>query len=235
MNAFCDVSKPKHRASSRYLSYGRAVSELIGAYSGVTIRRIAVSTMSNNVYLLTGQNGQILIDAADDAPAISELLRQGGQPTTAIITTHSHWDHARALAAIAKQTGARLLAGRADLLEIAEREQVGPIEPLDHLDHLVLSGLELDVISLRGHTPGSIALAIKTDDSTQLFTGDSLFADGVGNTWGDQQRFRSLISDVTERLFAVYPDDTLVHPGHGPSTSIGQERPNLAEWHMRGW
>jgi glyoxylase-like metal-dependent hydrolase (beta-lactamase superfamily II) len=67
------------------------------------------------------------------------------------------------------------------------------------------------------------------------FSGDSLFPGGVGNTQQDRQRFESLFADVVGRLFDVYPDDTIVHPGHGDPTTLGAERPHLAQWRERGW
>ena len=62
-----------------------------------------------------------------------------------------------------------------------------------------------------------------------------LFPGGVGNTWGDADRFAQLLADVTSRLFDPLPDETWVYPGHGGDTTIGAERPQLAEWRERGW
>jgi glyoxylase-like metal-dependent hydrolase (beta-lactamase superfamily II) len=93
------------------------------------------------------------------------------------------------------------------------------------------------VVHLRGHTPGSIALVWRGPEGAgvHVFTGDSLFPGGVGNTQKDPQRFASLIDDVEERLFGTLPDETWVYPGHGKDTTIGTERPHLAEWRDRGW
>ena len=93
----------------------------------------------------------------------------------------------------------------------------------------------LDVIALRGHTPGSVALALDDGDGrVHLFTGDSLFPGGPGKT-PDTEAFTSLMDDLEARVFDVYPDDTVVHPGHGDSTTLGAERPHLEEWRERGW
>ena len=97
----------------------------------------------------------------------------------------------------------------------------------------------LEVIAIAGHTPGSIALLY--DDSASegghphLFTGDSLFPGGVGNTFGDESAFQQLIDDVETKLFARLPDDTWFYPGHGNDSTLGVERPHLAEWRERGW
>lgn len=209
----------------------------------VVIRRIAVSEMDNNVYLVTARatGEQVLIDAAADADAIIRMLRESvadsPRPTrvTVIATTHRHPDHIRALAALAEHTGAALAAGADDADEIEQRTGVTIHTRLSDGDVLTDDGFELVAIALRGHTEGSIALAYEGDGPPHLFTGDSLFPGGVGNTNGDADRFVSLLGDVTARLFDRFPDDTFVHPGHGLGTTLGAERPHLAEWRERGW
>jgi glyoxylase-like metal-dependent hydrolase (beta-lactamase superfamily II) len=97
-------------------------------------------------------------------------------------------------------------------------------------------GFELEAIGLRGHTPGSVALLYRDSKGpAHLFTGDSLFPGGVGNTGQDPERFHRLLTDVTERIFDVLPDETVVHPGHGAGTTVGAERPQLEQWRARGW
>ena len=94
----------------------------------------------------------------------------------------------------------------------------------------------LEVIAIQGHTPGSIALLY--DDPSghpHLFTGDSLFPGGVGNTIGDATAFQQLIDDVETKIFGRLPDDTWFYPGHGNDSTLGVERPHLAEWRARGW
>ena len=94
----------------------------------------------------------------------------------------------------------------------------------------------LEVIHLVGHTPGSIALLYRDPDGTaHLFTGDSLFPGGVGNTERTPDGFTSLINDVERKLFDRLPDDTWFYPGHGKDSTLGAERPHLAEWRARGW
>jgi len=216
---------------------------MVATMPGVTIRRVAVSSFDNNVYLLTSRTSgrQILIDAADDPDAIKAMLADaagdGPAPRVAmIVTTHSHHDHVRALAALAAQTGAVVVAGREDAAEITALTGVVVDRPVDHGDTIGVDGIELAVIGLRGHTPGSIALAYaEPGQAVALFTGDSLFPGGVGNTWNEPDRFASLIEDVTERVFARYDDDTAVRPGHGAPTTLGAERPHLGEWRARGW
>jgi glyoxylase-like metal-dependent hydrolase (beta-lactamase superfamily II) len=201
---------------------------------GLTIRKASVSEMDNNVYLLTcaTTGAQALVDAADDAPRILGLLQEGTGRLDLVVTTHQHWDHHRALAEVLAATSATSAAGAAD----ADALPVRPDRRLEHGDTLTFGDVTLDVIHLRGHTPGSIALAwTEPSGATHLFTGDSLFPGGVGNVNKDPERFASLLADVEERVFDRYDDRTWVYPGHGADTTLGAERPSLPQWRERGW
>jgi glyoxylase-like metal-dependent hydrolase (beta-lactamase superfamily II) len=198
----------------------------------LVITKLAVSEMSNNVYLLRCRrtDEQVLIDAADDAEAIMQLV--GADGLTRVITTHRHWDHHRALADVVRATGAETIAGAEDAAELP----VHVDRPVRDGDKIAVGACELEVIHLVGHTPGSIALLY--DDPTgapHLFTGDSLFPGGVGNTFGDADAFQSLIHDVSTKIFDRLPDETWFYPGHGNDSTLGDERPHLAEWRDRGW
>ncbi len=214
------------------------------ALPGVAIRTIAVGGMDNNVYLLTAAGGdQLLIDAAAEPEAIEALLASATDDADAprlryLLTTHSHHDHLGALAAVATaHPDAEVLAGDADADAITAATGVPVTRRLAHGDTIALGDLALDVIALRGHTPGSVAVVCTPPGApTQVFTGDSLFPGGVGNTGRDPQRFGSLFSDVVSRVFERYRrDDAVVWPGHGLPTTLGAERPHLAEWEARGW
>ncbi|NVM94141.1 MBL fold metallo-hydrolase [Arthrobacter wenxiniae] len=216
-------------------------TSLIHELPTVTVRRAVVSSMANNVYLLTNRESgaQILIDAADDAPAIRRLLRDAagdsGAPASLelVATTHRHWDHVRALADIAD--GIPTAAGRDDAAGIEAESGVVVGRLLGHGDVLEAGGTTLHAVHLRGHTPGSIAYVLADGGTTLIFSGDSLFPGGVGNTENDPQRFTSLLDDVQERLFGAYRDDAVVLPGHGSPTTLGSERASLPEWRARGW
>ncbi|MET1035721.1 MAG: MBL fold metallo-hydrolase [Arthrobacter sp.] len=210
----------------------------------LTIRKTSVSDMDNNVYLLTSKEtgAQVLIDAADDAPAIRSMLAESAGDSARpvrlalIATTHQHWDHIRALREMAEETGAPLAAGSEDADAIETGAGVRVDVRLDHGNLGNFDGFDLAAVHLRGHTPGSLAYVYRDPEGpAHIFSGDSLFPGGVGNTWKDPQRFSSLLRDVSERLFGVYADDTLVHPGHGGGTTLGAERPRLGEWEERGW
>ena len=202
---------------------------------GATIVKTSVGPMDNNAYLITcSETGEtLLIDAANDADTLIELIRSHAPNLALIVTSHQHWDHWQALTAVAEATGAPTAANPID----AEPLPVEPDRLLSHGDTVNVGKLSFDVIHLRGHTPGSIALALSgpaAGDVTQLFTGDCLFPGGVGKTWkpGD---FARLFDDVKARVFDVYPDSTVVYPGHGDDTTLGAERPHLGEWRERGW
>ena len=199
-----------------------------------TIRKMAVSEMSNNVYLVTctATGEQLLVDAADDPERCLALVAEGTGRLDHLVTTHRHWDHVRALEAVASATGATTYAGVDD----ADALPLAPDVRLHHGDVVTVGELELDVIHLRGHTPGSVALSWADPDGTaHLFTGDALFPGGVGNTKRPEQDFDALYRDVTERLFATHDDATWFYPGHGDDSTIGAERPHLEEWRARGW
>lgn len=200
----------------------------------LTIRKASVSEMDNNVYLLTCRTtgAQLLVDAADDAPRILALLQEGTGGLDLVVTTHQHWDHHRALAEVVAATGATTAAGEAD----APHLPVKPDQLLRQGDSVAFGEVRLDVVHLRGHTPGSVALAYEDPEGgTHLFTGDSLFPGGVGNTGQDPARFTALLDDVEHRVFDVYDDRAWVYPGHGGDTTLGAERPHLPEWRARGW
>lgn len=207
----------------------------------IEIRCLAVSEMDNRCYLLTGlESGrQLLIDAADDPQALLGMVSQHGDGSLdAVLTTHAHWDHTRALADVVAATDAITVAGADDAAAITEQRGVHIERRVHHDDILCDSAggpLTLACVGLRGHTPGSIAYVLQASDATLIFSGDSLFPGGVGNTDHDQGRFTQLLDDVTRRLFDVYPDDAIVLPGHGQSTTLGAERPHLDEWRNRGW
>jgi glyoxylase-like metal-dependent hydrolase (beta-lactamase superfamily II) len=130
-----------------------------------------------------------------------------------------------------ERTGAATAAGEAD----ADAVPVTPNIRLDHGDTVRVGDVELQVIGLRGHTPGSVALLYtESDGRPHLFTGDSLFPGGPGRTTTPDE-FTSLMDDLEGRVFDELPDETWVYPGHGKDTTLGTERPHLAEWRSRGW
>lgn len=206
---------------------GRPATRILPALS---ITKLSVGPMDNDCYILecraTGE--QLLIDAANDAERLVSLVPR----LATIVTTHQHADHWQALAQVVDATGARTVAHSLD----ADGLPLRPDVLVDQGDTVALGVLDLGVRHLRGHTPGSIALLYEPDDGRpHLFTGDCLFPGGPGNTQQDPGRFRQLMDDLEERVFGPLPDTTWVYPGHGDDTTLGAERPQLAEWRARGW
>jgi glyoxylase-like metal-dependent hydrolase (beta-lactamase superfamily II) len=196
----------------------------------LVISKLAVGPYQNNCYLLrcrsTGR--QLLIDAADEAPLLLDLIGPDGLET--VVTTHRHGDHWQALAAVVAATGAQTVAHPLDAPALPEPTTL----PVTDGDTVRVGGLSLAVIHLRGHTPGGIALLYDDPDGPpHLFTGDSLFPGGVGKT--TPETFPQLLADVTERVFDRLPDETWFYPGHGKDSTLGAERPHLTEWRARGW
>lgn len=219
----------------------------------VAIRSLVVSEMQNNVYLLTSKRDgrQVLIDAAAEFERIDEfvsaaagedagtrLTERGDQQVVALITTHSHWDHIRALPAAVQAFSPATYCGAPDAAAIAEQEGVQVQNLLQGGETLVFGDISLEVIALRGHTPGSVALVYQEagDEGSPvlIFTGDSLFPGGVGKT-DSPANFEQLLADVRERVFDEFDDNTVVLPGHGRHTTLGADRGNLDDWEKRGW
>jgi glyoxylase-like metal-dependent hydrolase (beta-lactamase superfamily II) len=204
-----------------------AVREL----DALAVTKLSVGPMDNNAYLLECRStgDLVLIDAANDADRLLALV--AGRPLGTVVTTHRHRDHWQALEEVVTATGARTCAGTDDAGAI-------PV-PSDRLltegDTVAVGDCSLRVVTLVGHTPGSVALVYEDPAGhPHLFTGDSLFPGGVGKTAGPDE-FRSLLDDVESKLFGVLPDETWFYPGHGDDSTLGAQRPAVAEWRSRGW
>lgn len=194
------------------------------------ISKLAVGPYDNNTFLLRcRQTGsQVLIDAAAEAPRLLDLV---GGSLDLVVTTHRHRDHWQALVDVVEATGAPTAAHPIDAPFL-------PVEPavlLNDGDTLMVGEVPLTIVHFQGHTPGSIALLFDDPEGPpHVFTGDCLFPGGVGKT-STPEEFDSLLNGVVEKIFDPLPDETWVYPGHGHDTTVGSERPHLAEWRERGW
>ena len=200
--------------------------------AGLTVTKRSVGgDWDNNAYLLrcTETGAQLLVDAANDAPRLLAMVGDAGLER--VVTTHRHHDHWQALASVVAATGARTAAGRDDAPGIP----VPTDEPLADGDEIRLGRCVLRVITLVGHTPGSIALRYdEPGTDPHLWTGDSLFPGGPGKTAGPAE-FTILMDDLEAKVFGPLPDGTWVYPGHGDDTTLGVDRPQLPTWRARGW
>lgn len=198
---------------------------------GLRITKLAVGPMENNAYFLRCANtgDTLLIDAAAEHDRLLETRDDGLLIT--IVTTHQHPDHWQALEAMVGITQPNVLAHPDD----ASGLPIPVTETVDDGDAISFGDASVEVIHLRGHTPGSIALLYTGDpERPHLFTGDSLFPGGPGKTTSPEN-FTSLMDDLEAKVFSRLPDETWVYPGHGNDTTLGAERPHLGEWRARGW
>ena len=196
----------------------------------VRIRKLSVSEMDNNVYVVscTATGRSLLIDVADRAPRLLEALED--TDPVAAVQTHGHWDHIRAWDGV-------VAAG----IAIWGHAQDAPLfpAPLDRSltdgEVLTVGELAIEVLHVPGHTPGSLLYVVAGAARPHLFSGDTLFPGGPGNTFGSVAAHRQIMDGLEQRVFARLPDATQVHPGHGDDTTLGAERPQLQEWRARGW
>jgi glyoxylase-like metal-dependent hydrolase (beta-lactamase superfamily II) len=191
------------------------------------IHKLVVGPWENNVFVLrckeTGD--AVLIDAANEHDKLLELCRTLGVRT--VIETHGHHDHIQAVPAI-RDAGYEVGVTAADSAMLDAYDYV-----LDDDAVIEVGRLRLHTILTPGHTPGS--MCFRLEGSPVLFSGDTLFPGGPGNTKPADADFDTIIESIDRRLFAPLPTDTLVLPGHGADTTIGTELPHLQEWVDRGW
>ncbi|MDH6109825.1 glyoxylase-like metal-dependent hydrolase (beta-lactamase superfamily II) [Kitasatospora sp. MAP12-15] len=186
--------------------------------------------VENNVWIIANDREAVVIDPAHDAEAIAAAV--GDRRVMAIVCTHAHNDHVNAAPALAALTGAPILL-HADDLPLWKQEHPGdsPDDELRDGQRITVGGIYLHVRHTPGHSPGGVSLYVPALDA--VFTGDTLFQGGPGATGRSFSDFPTIIRSIEERLL-VLPPETVVYTGHGPTTTIGDEAPHLAEWIARG-
>lgn len=191
------------------------------------IHKVVVGPFDNNVFVLRcKQTGEaVLLDAANEHDRLLELCR--GLGVTKVLETHGHWDHIQAIPEI-RDAGYEVGVTAADAAMLPSYDFV-----LEDDTVVPVGRLRLRTIITPGHTPGSICF--KLEDHPVLFSGDTLFPGGPGNTKTDLGDFPTIIRSIEDRLFSPLGADTIVMPGHGLDTTLGAERPHLQEWVDRGW
>ena len=199
---------------------------LIWDATGVEIHQVVVGPVDNNVLVLrcTETGEAVLLDAANEHERLLELCERLG--VRRVLETHGHWDHIQAVPQL-RDAGYSVGVTAQDAAMLPSYDEV--IEDESVID---VGRLRLRTIHTPGHTPGSMCFHL--EGHPVLFSGDTLFPGGPGNTSYEGGDFPTIIESVDRKLFTLAPD-TIVLPGHGARTTIGAERPHLQEWIDRGW
>ncbi|MEZ5322014.1 MAG: MBL fold metallo-hydrolase [Microthrixaceae bacterium] len=191
------------------------------------IHKVVVGPFENNVFVLrcrhTGE--AVLIDAANEHERLLDLARSLG--VRRVLETHGHWDHIQAIPQL-RDAGYAVGVTAADAAMLPSYDEI-----VVHDSVIGVGDLRLRAIETPGHTPGSVCFEV--EGKPLLFSGDTLFPGGPGNTTLPGGDFDTIIGSIDRLLFARLDADTIVMPGHGSDTTIGAERPSLDEWIERGW
>lgn len=192
----------------------------------VLVHKLVVGPVDNNVYIVRcKQTGSaVLLDAANEHELLLEVAEETG--VRRVLTTHGHWDHIQAVVAM-RDAGIDVGIATEDASMLPSYDFI-----IHDADVVEIGDLRLQAIHTPGHTPGSVSFLL--EGYPLLFSGDTLFPGGPGNTTFPGGDFPTIIRSIDERLFTL-PPETLVLPGHGADTTIGTERPHLDEWVERGW
>jgi glyoxylase-like metal-dependent hydrolase (beta-lactamase superfamily II) len=192
----------------------------------VRVDKLVVGPFENNVFVVRSKRSgdAVLLDAANEHELLLEVSRATG--VRRVLTTHGHFDHIQAVTAV-RNAGIDVGIASEDASMLPSYDFTIPDDEV-----ITVGDLRLRTIHTPGHTPGSTCFLL--EGKPLLFSGDTLFPGGAGNTTFKNASFDQIIDSIDRRLFTL-PDDLLVLPGHGLDTTIGTERPHLDEWVARGW
>lgn len=196
-------------------------------FDDVSIYRVVVGPIANNVFIVQcNQTGEsILIDAANEHERLLELSKTLG--VTRVLETHGHWDHIGAVEAV-RDAGIDVSVSIEDASRLPSYDQT-----IEDGQVITFGRQALRVIHTPGHTEGSLCFELIEHDI--LFTGDTLFPGGPGATKFEGGDFNKIIDSIENRIFRSFQPKTLLLPGHGDFTTVGNESPHLDEWVARGW
>jgi glyoxylase-like metal-dependent hydrolase (beta-lactamase superfamily II) len=203
------------------------VEQVASTPDGLVIRCLRnIGPYENNIFIVSDSatHEAYVLDGGYEPQAIATAAE--GLTVRAILVTHGHRDHHEHVGTLKGLLRAPVAIGMDDAAQLS----IDPDFLIVDQQSFAFGAHALQAIHTPGHTPGSTCFQYRE----HLFSGDTLFPGGPGNTQNDPVRFERIISSIRERLF-VLPDTTVVHPGHGRDTTIGQERPHLDEWIARGW
>ena len=195
--------------------------------TGVEVHKVVVGPVENNVFVIrcTSTGEAVLIDAANEHERLLELCRGLGVRT--VLETHGHWDHIQAIPAV-RDAGYEVGVTAADAAMLPSYDYL-----LEDDTVIEIGRLRLRTLHTPGHTPGSMSFHV--EGTPLLFTGDTLFPGGPGATQYEGSDFSTIIRSIEDRMFSKFDGSTVVLPGHGLDTTIGNESPHLDEWVSRGW
>jgi glyoxylase-like metal-dependent hydrolase (beta-lactamase superfamily II) len=196
--------------------------------SQALIHKVVVGPYDNNVFVLRcKQTGAaVMLDAANEHDLLLPLCRD--LKVDKVLETHGHWDHIQAVPAV-REAGIEVGIAAGDHFLIDSTYDF----VIQDDDVWEVGKLKLKTISTPGHTPGSMCFLL--EGSPVLFSGDTLFPGGPGNTSFEYASFDTIIRSIEDRLFRTLEPKVIVMPGHGDDTTIGREAPHLDEWVARGW
>ena len=201
--------------------------ELIWSNAGCEVHRFVVGPISNNVYVVRCRETGVaaLIDAANEHDRLLRVATRLG--VNVVLETHGHWDHIGAVEAV-RAAGIDVLVRTEDAAMLPSYDAL-----IEDDDILSVGSLRFRTVHTPGHTKGSICFELI--DTPLLFTGDTLFPGGPGNTQNNGGDFSTIITSIEDRIFRPYGADTIIWPGHGDASTLGTEHPHLDEWVQRGW
>jgi glyoxylase-like metal-dependent hydrolase (beta-lactamase superfamily II) len=193
-------------------------------------KKIIVGDLGENCYIVADDNTRnaIIIDPGGDDERIKKVITENKLSPRFIVNTHGHADHIGAddkfgLPVYIHRLDAKCLADPAKNLSYLTGApfalSISEVKILEHADIIKLDSLSLEVIHTPGHTPGGISLRL----NNIVFTGDTLFFGGIGRTDFPGASEQQLLSSIRDRLLSL-ADETIIHPGHGPSSTIGNEK-----------
>lgn len=195
--------------------------------SGYEVHKVVVGPFDNNVFVLrcTQTGDAVLIDAANEHEQLLELARNLG--VRRVLETHGHWDHIQAVPEL-RDAGYSVGVTAEDAAMLPSYDEIVEDDTV-----IEVGDLRLRTIHTPGHTPGSMCFWV--EGTPVLFTGDTLFPGGPGNTGLEGGDFPTIIESIERRLIAPFGAETLILPGHGLDSTLGDESPHLQEWVDRGW
>ena len=196
-------------------------------------KSIVVGELSVNCFVLACEKTRqaIIVDPGDDAPAILDLVKEDDLQIVEIVATHGHFDHIGCTASVIEATGAPFAVHRADLYMVEGLQDIAGFfglktDPPPKVDRFIDEGdtvrfgeESLGILHVPGHAPGNIALTWPG----HAIVGDTVFAGSIGRTDFENSNHQQLLSSIQNKLFTL-PDSTQLYPGHGPATTVGQEK-----------